>query len=316
MTKPLLAMAETSTAVATPPTWTSLGLRITDQPVAWAIIATMAAVAFLWCASIGLTITHWQLPAAISVVMLLLSAGYRFRNAKIAVMLEGAALWVAFSTAGGILTYPAVTIAKPLQDAVVANLDHIIGFDWYRWYETVMTHQVLHVVLWAAYNSLPAQILLTILVLPAIGKGSRSTDLVVIAAVALLLTILISALFPVIGPFGTYGKVHEPWLDHVLALRQPGPWSFSLREMQGIVTMPSYHTVLAILFCYGFRGTGWIGRCVVGLNVLMLLSIPPIGWHYIADMFIGGAVTLFCLVVVPPIMRSVDPWVRGSALPL
>jgi len=311
--KRLLATNQATTALARP-IWNSLGLRIIGEPVAWAMVAAITAVDFFWCTSVGLTITHWQFPATLSVAMVLSSAGYRLRSAKIATMLEGAALWIAFSAAGCVLTYLATTIARPLQDITVANLDQIVGFDWYRWYATVMTHEVLHVVLWAAYNSLPLQILFAVLALPAFG-GSRSSDLVVIAAVALLLTVLISALFPVIGPFGTYGKGHEPWLDDFLALRQVGPWSFNLPEMQGLVTMPSFHTVLAILFCYAFRGTGWIGWCVTCLNVLMLFSIPPIGWHYLSDMLIGGAVTLLCLVVVPPIICRVDPWMRGSALP-
>jgi len=316
MTEQALAMDQATTAVATPRTWNSLGLRIIGDPVAWALIAVIAVIEFVWCASVGLTITHswWPFSVTVTVVTVSLSACYRTRDTKIAAMLDGIPLWLAFSAVALILTYLAATIARPLQDVAVANLDQIIGFDWYRWYETVTTHPILHWVLWAAYNSLPLQILFAVLALPAFG-GSRSSHLVVLASVALLPTALISALFPVIGPFGTYGKVHAPWLDNFLTLRQAGPWSFDLPEMQGLVTMPSFHTVLAILFCYSFRGTGWIGWCVTCLNVLMLLSIPPIGWHYLSDMLVGGAITLLCLVVVPPIIRRVDPWMRGNELP-
>jgi hypothetical protein len=52
--------------------------------------------------------------------------------------------------------------------------------------------------------------------------------------------------------------------------------------MKGIVTMPSYHTVMAVLLAYAFPGTGLIGYGIAALNVVMLLSISPIGGHYLA----------------------------------
>ena len=58
--------------------------------------------------------------------------------------------------------------------------------------------------------------------------------------------------------------------------------------MQGIVTFPSYHTVLAILFVYTHRGLRWTFPPVAVLNGLMLAAIPSVGGHYVVDM-IGGA---------------------------
>ena len=81
------------------------------------------------------------------------------------------------------------------------------------------------------------------------------------------------------------------YLRDVLALRAGGPWHFELLAMHGIVTMPSYHTVMAVLFTYAFRRTGLIGYGIATLNLVMLLSIPPIGGHYLVDMC-GGALAL------------------------
>jgi len=67
--------------------------------------------------------------------------------------------------------------------------------------------------------------------------------------------------------------------------------------MQGIVTMPSYHTVMAVLFTYAFRGTGLIGYAIAALNMIMLLSIPPIGGHYLVDMLAGGTLALAAIAV-------------------
>ena len=67
--------------------------------------------------------------------------------------------------------------------------------------------------------------------------------------------------------------------------------------MEGIVTMPSYHTVMAVLFTYAFRRTGLIGYGIATLNLVMLLSIPPIGGHYLVDMLAGGALALGAIAV-------------------
>jgi hypothetical protein len=41
--------------------------------------------------------------------------------------------------------------------------------------------------------------------------------------------------------------------------------------------------VLAVLFTYAFRRTGLIGYRNATLNLAMLLSIPPVGGHYLVD---------------------------------
>ena len=86
-------------------------------------------------------------------------------------------------------------------------------------------------------------------------------------------------------------------LRDLLALRAGGPWHFELSAMQGIVTMPSYHTVMAVLFTYAFRRTGLVGYGIATLNLVMLLSIPPIGGHYLVDMLAGGALALGAIAV-------------------
>jgi membrane-associated phospholipid phosphatase len=61
--------------------------------------------------------------------------------------------------------------------------------------------------------------------------------------------------------------------------------------------MPSYHTALAVLFTYAFRGTGLIGYVIAALNTVMLLSIPPIGGHYLVDMVAGGALAIGAIAI-------------------
>jgi hypothetical protein len=211
-------------------------------------------------------------------------------------MAELGALWVAFTAAGCVLTYLAATCAWPLHDAVVNDLDNALGFDWLAWRGVVLAKPVLAWALRLAYASLLPQIVFSILFFSTTCLTRRSVELFWLAAVTLLPTALVSALCPVLGPFALFGVGDTAYLPDVTVLRAGGPWHFALPTMYGIITMPSYHTVLAVLFTYAFRGTGLVGWGIAGLNAAMLLSIPPIGGHYLADMIAGGAIATLCVL--------------------
>ena len=102
------------------------------------------------------------------------------------------------------------------------------------------------------------QIVLSIAYFPKVGLVARNGELLLLAILTLLTTTLISALWPVLGPFAAFGEGHElAFLPDVLMLRAGGPWHFDLAAMEGIITMPSYHTVLAVLLTYAFRVPAW-----------------------------------------------------------
>jgi hypothetical protein len=262
------------------------------------MVIGLLAVDLVWGAHSGLSVSDWRWPALAVCLLLALSWGYRRRSRRLA---ESAALWIGFSTTGCVLTYLGATFALPLQDQALAAFDRALGFEWLAWHETLLAWPVLHRVLWLAYSSLMLQIVFVVLFLPAVGLARRGTELLLLAALTLLLTLLLAALWLALGPFPTLGAAAgDPmeYLPDLLALRAGGPWHFSLPAMQGIITMPSYHTVLAILFADACRGTGLVGWGIAGLNALMLLSIPPIGGHYLIDMLAGAAIGLLCILAL------------------
>jgi hypothetical protein len=83
--------------------------------------------------------------------------------------------------------------------------------------------------------------------------------------IAALLTSVIAALLPALGPLIYFGyEAKQPsdiaYVADVLALLRGGPLMFTLARMQGIVCFPSFHTVLAILVVYAHRGVRWLCR--------------------------------------------------------
>jgi hypothetical protein len=270
---------------------------VIGRPVAYALVGGLIVTDLLWSSRIGLSIRGWWEPTAAVCVLLALSMAYRRRSRVIMDMTESAALWVSFSAAGCVLTYLCAACALPLQDAALTGIDHAIGFDWLVWRNIVLASPALHWALFIAYVSLMPEIVFSVLFFPAIGLSKRGIELLLLAVLTLLPTALISALCPALGPFAAFGGDEATYLPHLLALRAAGPWAFNLISMQGIITMPSYHAVLALLFTYAYRGTGPIGWGIAGLNGFMLLSIPPIGGHYLVDMIGGGAIALPCVLV-------------------
>ncbi len=88
-------------------------------------------------------------------------------------------------------------------------------------------------------------------------------------------------------------KIHD-----LHALRDGTLTSVSLNDIKGIVTLPSYHTVLAILLTYVYRNQRRMLAVRLPINLLMLVAIPSEGGHYLADMLAGSAVAALSIWTV------------------
>jgi len=271
------------------------------------MICLLLAVDFVWASQVGLTVGGGEIQACLTGVMLAVSAAFRRRNRGIANMAEAWASWFAFLPALATLSYLAASCAFPLQDVMMERLDRAIGFDWSAWHDAVLNRSILSWSLLVAYASLLPQTILSILYFPATDRSARIGELLLLAGATSAATVLISAIWPTLGPCAAKGPSFGAcaangggdiaYLRDVLALRAGGPWHFELSAMEGIVTMPSYHTVMAVLFTYAFRRTGLVGYGVATLNLVMLLSIPTIGGHYLVDLLAGGALALGAIAV-------------------
>jgi hypothetical protein len=305
-------------------------VAIFQWPLVWALVCLQLAIDLVWAPQVGLAISGWQIAAGGTAALLTLSAAYRRRSRAIADMAAAGALWLAFMTTAAVLTYLAASCALPLQDELMKRLDRVVGFDWLAWRDK-LNRPALSWLLPIAYCSLQPQAALAIIYFTVSDRTARIGELLLLVGVTLVATVAISVVWPALGPFAEYGDGHGtyPYTD-LLVLREGGPWHFNLFTMQGVVTMPSYHTVMAMLFTYAFRGTGLIGRGIAALNLVMLLSIPPIGGHYLVDMLAGGALALGAIAVQRTsaasmlrclahlswrARRSQEPRIKSSAVP-
>ncbi len=208
------------------------------------------------------------------------------RSTRLAQAAQWALLWIIFANAGAILTYIAGACGGPPHDAALAALDRALGFDWARWHLYLLDHRALRLVLQLFYASLLLQILVSILYFSLCGQDDANYELLLNTIVALLITAALVIMFPALGQGAVAG---DPYIRDLEALRSGGELRFDMARLQGLVSFPSFHMVLAILLVWAHRRSPLLVP-FFGVNLVMLVSITGPGEHYLADILGGAAV--------------------------
>ena len=204
------------------------------------------------------------------------------------------------------LTYLAAHMRTPLYDERFSQLDEAIGFYWPRWFEFIQAHGMQDIVLLIAYFSVLPQIFGSILFFAHTQLSNRNWELFCMAVFAFAITTGFAYSFPALGAFYHFDTaisraVHLPDLFHLVAGTKT---SFSLPEMQGIVTFPSYHAAVAVILTYVYRGKLFLFQGIAVLNVVMLLSTPTYGGHYLVDILGGISVAIVSIFIFNKIAKT------------
>ena len=276
--------------------------RICRLPLLVVVVVGVADV--VWSRQAGLHFSGWMPPAIAATLCMgiaLLYSGLR-QAPPLAELASYAAAWIGFTAFGAVFTYLAASVSRPLIDPGLTAFDEWFGFDWPGWADYVHRHTALTVLLRLAYGSLVLQIAGSVIWFALARVSRRNEELLISATVALILTSIVYAAWPALGPcvqFGGHGAlpIATAYVPDVLLLRHGAAVSFTLSAMQGVISFPSYHTVLALLLIHAHRGQPTFAPVVV-VNAVMLLAIPSEGVHYLADMIAGGAVAVVALAAV------------------
>ena len=207
-------------------------------------------------------------------------------------------LLLCFVPSIAVLSYLCGTIKAPLIDDSLLRFDNAIGFDWLATYRWVHAHPLVKQAFDLAYRSISWQFIAIPAILGLARRQQDLSDFVMNLMLSSVLVLLISTAFPATSAFLRYA-ITDPHTVSTITdfelLRSGTLRIFNLDEMQGLVTMPSFHTTLAILFAYALRRVPVLFPAAIALNVLVIVSTPTQGGHYVADLF-GGA--LLCLVTI------------------
>ena len=234
-----------------------------------------------------------------------------------ALMAEYFTLTLAATGLFGVLSYLCLASSGPLIDSRLLAMDRALGFDWMAGYHFLQARPWLQTILGFAYCSLVWQGLYFCVLLGLMNRKTQIREMFWIVLLGGLMTSLGTLLFPAFGPFKTFVAPAASFLPEMAHLKSGQNLNFALAHMTGVVSFPSFHTVMALGYCYAFRKTGPIGWGIVALNVLMLVSVPWYGGHYLMDM-IGGLATLLTAVAMVRTAPSVWNFVakrRKSLVP-
>jgi membrane-associated phospholipid phosphatase len=230
--------------------------------------------------------------------------------------LSGAQLFMAgwlflllFTLCGSVLTYIGQAVAAPLQDHTFAFADAALGLDFVGFHAWVGTVPLLPEAMYVAYNSCRIQFLIIFLACAVTLDRENAAQLCSLLVLTIVPTIVLATLWPALGSCVYHEPVAEPfthldplacreYLPHVESLRNGTFQVFDFTQTKGIVTFPSFHTVMAIIATYAVRHYRWLFVPFVLLNTVNILSTVPLGGHYFVDVLGGAAIALSAIAIV------------------
>ena len=281
----------------------------------WVPIIGLGLLDALLARQFGMTFLGWRkfgfkiaIPAAVAVY-------YRVsaRSNRLADIGYYTTVWLVFSVLGCIFTYVAARVNLPLRDIEFAHFDALLGFDWYHWASFVVSHAKFELLLAIAYSTILPQTIGSVIYFSHIQRPDRNDDLLWTTMIAAMLTTVISALLPALGPH--FKGQYVEWSATLAAIRDGSASTFSLEHLDGIIAFPSFHTVAAVLLVYSHRPPVPSFSVILVLNLLMLLSVPAAGQHYLVDMISGAAVAAISIVAVRLAVGSQTPSAVGATWP-
>lgn len=216
----------------------------------------------------------------------------KFRYVNVSDIAAWCAVLVCFVPAMCVLSYLCVTVDAPLVEKTLIRFDRAVGFDWLGTYRWVHAHPHVQRILALAYESGRWQLIALPLILGLSGRREALPDFFFLIALASVLLLVVSTPFPASSAF-VYFNVNDPntaaTVSDFAALREGTLRVIDLANPQGLISMPSFHTALAVLFAYSLRRVRGLFGLAVALNAAMIVSTPTQGGHYLADV-VGGVV--------------------------
>jgi membrane-associated phospholipid phosphatase len=224
------------------------------------------------------------------------SAGSRWLR-----LIECILLFAIMSCLGAVLSYVAMLHSTGFTDATLSHMDVAIGFDWRRADQFVLRHPAFHDLLANAYLTCFWFPFVIWGVLSWIDDGARLYRFLLAFGIALAATDMIFFFFPARAAFDYYGggaglpANARQYGAAIAGLRDGSLTTIDLAHLQGIITFPSFHAAMAVLFVWAVWPAKWLRAASLAINGLMWVAAVPIGGHYAVDL-IGGSLVAWAAI--------------------
>ncbi len=289
------------------PVFENVGTAASDRAY---LLGCWALLSGIFCAGVivalsGTTLLIGKMLALVLLMPVLILAHGKYRyftpDTKIADATGGLAMMAGAAMLAGIISHAGLRLQMPLIDGLLAGADSVLGsgsgdanvvaqffgLDGFNW------------LLELAYISTMPICLIAMLSLSIAGKRKAAWESACTFTIAILLCSLIYAIFPAIG------NIPQAGLEQVASKALPvGAGTFhvatfsalhggsvnmlDLGKLEGIVTFPSFHMVMALIIARAAWSVRFLRWAVVIWSAIITVSTIPIGGHYLVDLIAGA----------------------------
>ena len=207
-----------------------------------------------------------------------------------------------FGVASGYLVYSAGA-QYPLVDAQLYAIDQSLGFDWVtmlRWFDG---YPGLVDLTRVAYDEAATQGILALPILILARQHDRLMKMLTATFLALIVVHVVSIFLPAVGAYAYLGvtAADHPQMVlssgghtavHVMQLRTGAPFDLNGVPLMGLITFPSFHTVMAIQAIWAFWQIPVLRWLAVAFNFAVWAGTLLHGSHHLIDTVAGAIVAI------------------------
>jgi len=296
------------------------------QRILLAVAAAVIGADLVWASLIHFDIDIISYLGLAAVALFLVLGGVYYERARrdfnLSAMLFGTSFLVVFSAGFSLLNYFLLTIAGPRIDDVLAAADRAMGVDWPAIMGFAAAHESFNLALHAAYQSVLPQVAVLVACLGCTGKREAIGPFCLALSIGAAVTAVIWTLFPAFGAFSVYALKPDVAQRLVLALDadyaralvgllENGPGRISPHDVKGLIGLPSFHLVMAILIVWYARGLKWLRLPAALLNLVVLVATPIQGGHHVVDLIAGLLVATLAILCADRIAGA-SPRIRSA----
>lgn len=271
--------------------------------------ATLGLILVMWERHLQFAWRHGSPIIAMTIGLIAVSAIYRTirPDARIAhlTFALAAQIWTACAIGG--LALAAQGSRLPLMDQQLAAADHALGISARAIVTGVAAMPVLGNILSLFYQASVGSIFAALVLFTLLGRTDRVVELGFLFTATIILCAAIGVPFPAYGAFTALGigpdirnalPAHAGvyYMPALFAYRFGGASVIDFTQLEGVITFPSFHACMALIMTWGFRRIRYFFWPVAAFNIIVGLSVIPIGGHYGVDII--GAVAVFAITIV------------------